>query len=234
MNYSKNALVINADSPLGIQVIRKTCLLGYHVTALAVDKLNDYHNPIKLINYTNPELKYFVNVQFIDPSILSDQDKIISSLNLLNNSYDLIISLNPTADVFEKWDLNLIFALYKKNLFNNSNTTIIIGRSSELTLTTDNKALENTVKKLGETLSKSNIDFIDFIKVGAIPGDEEFIADTYSNEILRKQFKVSKINSIFDIINYIIFYYIPGFLLSTILSIKNYIETRIPIKQKDD
>lgn len=220
---TKTALIINANSPLGLQVVRKTCFFGYDVLALGVhDEDNYFDNSLEFAKYTNPELIGKFTYELLDPSILSNQEEIIKSCSISTKApFDLVISLNPTEKTFIKWDLNLVYALLKMKLLNTIDTTVIIGRSSSLTTYTDNKALDKNVANLGKSLAETNVDFVDLIQVGSVPGDEEYVADTYTNELLRKQFKVSNVGTFGDLLSYIIFYFAPGFLLTTILYLKS-------------
>lgn len=234
----KNALVINANTPLGLQVVRKVSFFGYDVLALGVHDDDDdryFDNSLELAQYSNPELKGKFTLELVDPAILSNQEEILKTTSILSKTpFNLIISLNPTEDNFIKWDLNLIYALLKMELINTADTTVIVGRNSTLTTDTYNKALEKNVTNLGKALAETGIDFADLIQLGSVPGDEEYIADTYATELLRKQFKVLKVTSVGDLINYIIFYYFPSFLLSTVVYLESFFITNDTAKEKKE
>lgn len=220
---TKAALIINTESEIGLSVIRKIANLGYHVYSLVLDD-NSYST--ENLQFQNPELKELLNIIKVDPSIIESPLKVYEQ-HLEDLSFDLVISLNPTEKTVVKWDLELIKYLTSINYIG-LNTTVILARNSYEQLSTYNKSLENICESIDKTLNKNNILCINLIQLGCLEGDESFIAETISTEVSRLNFKTDKpLQSVEDYLSYLIFYYLPGFLLFLAIFLQEYYHKKV-------
>ncbi|TID30752.1 hypothetical protein CANINC_000668 [Pichia inconspicua] len=246
MTDSKIALLLNTNSLIGVQLIRKVAQLDYDIISVEIadtdtndDKAYDY---LAELPFTNPELKDRFQKISVKPN--SDEtydyfailDKIEQILND-RKSLDLIIDINTTdPKSLQLWDLKLILALFQKKLISSSDSTVIIGNcnynsNSESTAL---DALHNSVTKISRDLSNSNIRCIDFTQINSLPGDESYIVETYTAEILRNAFKVQKLHSLVDFVKFIIYAYFPNFLISPIFFLLTLLNLDKFQKQKTD
>lgn len=231
---TKHALLINANSPLGLEVFQRICRLGYTVTALLVDATDA--NYFRHIEYTNPEFRGCYRLVELEPDSVADANRVISNSKIEAASpLDLVVSLNGTEQTCQKWDIELVYQLFKKGLISPNDSSVIIGRNAPKSLDTTNTALEASVASLGKLLGEAGIGFHDFTQVSSLPGDEAYMADTYTNELLRTQFKVSKVASVLDLANWLIYYFAPAFLLHTCVYIKCILQAYLNLdKEKTD
>lgn len=226
----KIALVINSNSELGLSVIRNACNDGFAVISLSSGNepslLDDLH-------FTNPEDRGLITYLNIKNDDLSNPTSIIENSPVLKNlkHIDLLISLNPTDDVFVKWDLDLLKKFYTLDLIN-KNSTVVITTSSDKTVFTTNKTLELYTENIQNVLSKHDIYVSNMVQLGAVKGDEEYIANSLTNEAFRTHFKVPKITSFCDLISLLVFYLMPGFLLKYTTEILKTLNTYT--KEKND
>lgn len=213
----QTALVINPGSEKGLILLRKLVHSGYSVTALTPDTPSAI-DTLEHLQFTNPELNDIVNVVAFPQDVIDDPGKIIESANLTAFPVaDFIFSFNPTENVFVKWDLNLIYALSKTNVVQKNKTLVVVGRDAENVPETENKSLQTTMTKMFKLFRDENITFVDLTEVGSLPGDEEYVVETYMHEVIRKSFKVDSCNSLENIYKYIVYHYVPGFLLNLVI-----------------
>lgn len=223
---SKTALIINSDSVVGLASIRRIARLGYHVYSLSIKD----NSPLNYeLPFMNPELEDQITYIQISNDILNNPVTIISNYLSDLGSFDVVVSLNSTEDSFVGWDFDLIKKLTQQSLINEK-STVILARSSIKTIETENKTLEKISNSIESILTKNNIFCSNLVQVGAMEGDENYIADTIANEVYRYQFKTDKITSIFDIFSYLTFFYLPNFMLSLAVLVKNQLDSYRKIK----
>lgn len=231
-NHIKTAVIINTNSDLGLAVLRNVCANGYNnVISISIE------NDCKIIDefyYTNPEFRDLISYVTINIDNLNNPNLIISNSTILKNLnlIDLLISLNPTDDTFVKWDLDLVKKIYIDNLLN-KNSIVIISRASEKTVYTTNKTLELYTENIENVLTKKNIYVSNMIQLGSIKGDENYVADNIINEIYRPYFKTENLNSFTNILSFLVYYLMPGFLLKFSIELSNYFSNYLK-KEKND
>lgn len=229
---SKTAVIINTNSDLGLAVLRNVCANGYNnVISISIENDNKI---IDKFYYTNPEFRNLINYVYININNLNNPNLIISNSTILKNlhSIDLLISLNPTDDIFIKWDLDLLKKIYTDNLLN-KNSIVIISRASEKTIYTTNKTLEIYTENIENVLTKNNIYVSNMIQLGSMKGDENYVADTLINEIYRPYFKTENLNSFNNILSFLVYYLMPGFLLKFSIDLSNYFNSYFKKEKKD-
>lgn len=231
LENTRTAVVINTNSPLGLQVLRNLCLASYdNVISISVKGDDSFICDFK---YTNPEFKDKIEYAIISPDDLSNPSAIISNSQVLSSlsTVDILISLNPTEDNFVKWDLNLVKQFALNGLINND-SAVIIGRSSYKTVYTINKTLDVSVENLLNVLSSNGIYTSNMVQLGSIEGDEKFVADTLTNESFRKYFRVDKISSVKDLFAFFIFYLMPTWLLGYTICAQRSLSNMLKPKQE--
>ena len=232
MALNNKALLINPGNEKGLILIRRLVQSGYLITALSPDIPNSI-STLGQLEFTNPELKDSVQIITFSNDIINDPAKIIEATNLLQlPPQEFLFSFNPTRDTFAKWDLNLIYALTKTNVVEKDSTLIVVGRDAENVPETENKALQKTMANLYKMFKDENITFVDLTEVGALPGDESYVVDTYMHEVIRRSFKVKSINSLVNIYKYIIYHYVPGFLLNIVIYFQSLLSSLLGCSEK--
>lgn len=222
----KNALVINPNSIIGLAVIRQLIRLGYTVTT-AAPRSSSYEPT--LISDTNPEFELLPKLAVFDDVVIDSPDEIIEQCHLEEIApIDVVIDLNPTEQSFIKWDLNLLYALLKRGFLSEKDGIVVVGRDSEQTTSTENLSLEKTLQKMAPEFTGAGISFNDYTQVGSISGDEAYVAGSYTMEVVRNGLKVEKVNSLETLLNYVLYYYVPGFLLGFVLHFKSLIGEYLP------
>ena len=223
--HSKHSMstvvIVNTDSPLGLATIRSACRLGLHVVSLSVrghDKL------LRRLPYTNPELDGLVRYVYADEADLHDPAAVVERSGLLDGlaTVELLVTLNATEDVFEKWDLVLVEELFKRHVLT-ARSAVVLGRSSEKTIYTTNGALERYVERLAQKLGAGGVYVSNLVQLGAMAGDEEYVANSLTGELLRNDFRVAKIDSLAALLSYVVFYLLPGLMLGYAVDAKRYI-----------
>lgn len=246
MSDIKTALLINTNSILRLKLIRKVAQLNHDIVSVQVfnnNKLEDENcDYLADVFYTNPELKGRLQNIVVKPDSEGNFDyfavleEVETALNG-KKSLDLVIDLNNTdPKALQLWDLKLILALFQKKIINSPDSTVIIGNcnynsnyeSSAL------NTLHNSVTKISRDMTESKIRCLDFTQINALPGDESYIVEMYSAEILRNAFKVQQIFSPIDIIKYVIYAYLPTFLISPIFYLFTLLHLDTIHKQKTD
>lgn len=230
------AVIVNTDSPLGLAVIRNVCRHGFRVVSLAVrgqEETTEGSSGVEQLKYTNPEFRGLISYAYVDEADLADPKKMIGKSDVLADlqTIDLLISLNGTEDTFVKWDLDLVKEWFAEGVITDR-SAVIVGRSSDKTVYTTNKALEVYADHLEKMLSGKGVYVSNMIQLGAMAGDEEYVADSLTNEALRKDFRVAKINSVSTLISFLVFYLMPGFLLGFIVDARKWVYSLG--KSKDD
>lgn len=227
----KSALVVNPGSLIGVSVVGKLVRLGYSVTAITPESSSYL---AKTLPDTNPE--FYSGNQYTEPKLIVFEDSLLESpVDIIEKCrleelapIDVVISLNQTEQSFVKWDLILVDALFKQNYIKNKDGVVIFGRDSDLTASTENVALEKAVWKMAPEFTKAGINFNNCTQIGALPGDESYVADSYVTEVMRNEYKVDKVNSPKTLLCYALYYYVPGFLLGLVFYVKDIVENYLP------
>lgn len=203
---SKSAIVINSNNTLALAVIRRLCRLGYAVYPL-VSNLDSC--TIEHLQYTNPELVHQFHIIKLD---LSDSNT-VDTIKTVVPKADVVVDLNGSEEELDKWDLDILKELYRKNVIE-KDSAVVIGRTMMDGGYTTNRALQEIVSNIGDVIAQRGTHFADLMNVSALPDDQNYVADVLLQEVARSTFKVEKIIGLADFVKYVVYYYIPGFLLS--------------------
>lgn len=227
--FSSTALIINANSEVGVRLVKDITKKGYHVVALAINTAE----LLDALYYTNPEIRGSFTVRTIkDPSDSVVNDDFLAGLKLDDyKPLDVVISLNPTIDDCVQWDLQTILGL-SENKGLAKDALVMVGRARVDPNNSLNAQLESLTSKLQKNLTSKNITFLDLISLSALPGDEEYLSSVYLNEIVRKEYKVETFDSIPSFLDYLIYFYIPGFLLIPFIYLRNLLLSILTVKEK--
>lgn len=214
-------VIINTNSPLGLATIRSACRQGLDVVSLSV---KGHAEHIGRLPYTNPELDGRVRYVYADEADLQDPAAVVERSGLLDGlaTVKLLVTLNATEDVFEKWDLVLVEELFRRQVLT-ARSAVVVGRSSDKTIYTTNGALERYVERVAQKLSAGGVYVGNLVQLGAMAGDEDYVAESITGELLRNDFRVAKVDSVAALLSYLVFYLLPGLMLGYAVDAKRYL-----------
>lgn len=210
---SQTAIVINSNNTLALAVIRRLCRLGYLVYPLV--SISDTYT-IEHLQFTNPELSDQFHIIELDLT----NSKPVDAIKAVIPKADVVVDLNGTEKELDKWDLDILKELYRNNVIE-KDSAVVVGRTMLDGGYTTNRALQEIVSNIGDVMAQRGTHFADLINVSALPDDQNYVADVLLQEVARSTFKVDKVINFGDFVKYVIYYYIPGFLLNLFAGFSN-------------